>query len=327
MSLIIEDIFKESTLKLNQMIAYLDSQLGTNSLSKDEVQEVSSFIVNTEPVHMIDPENKIVKSKKNTGKESKTCCGNKGKVEDTKEIHLKTEEATQGKNKQSNENKEKQEKKSKTDKTPVESTTNSKKQQKPTQKSKKVSPESLFQCCDLRVGFVKSCKILENFNDIYELIIDLGEENPRVIGTGLRHYVPEDKIQGTKVIVFSNLKPKKFGDSFASNGMIMCASKSGIGEEEIGNNPEGSYKGGHGSKREKIELIRPNSDAKVGEKVFLEGMELDKKKEEVISGGKFGKVIEYFMADGEGKCRFDGKKMMTESGEIRVETLKNAKIS
>ena len=65
---------------------------------------------------------------------------------------------------------------------------------------------------------------MEGFNDIYELEIDLGEGNLRKIGTGLRHYIPMEKIANSKVIVFSNLKPKKFGKNFESNGMIMTAS-------------------------------------------------------------------------------------------------------
>ena len=58
-----------------------------------------------------------------------------------------------------------------------------------------MEPKEIFKLCDLRVGYVEDCTILEGFNDIYSLIIDLGEENKRHIGTGLRNHVPIEKIK------------------------------------------------------------------------------------------------------------------------------------
>ena len=87
-----------------------------------------------------------------------------------------------------------------------------------------MEPKEIFKLCDLRVGYVEECTILEGFNDIYSLVIALGEENKRHIGTGLRNHVPIEKIKNTKIVVFSNLKPKKFGKDFESNGMILTAS-------------------------------------------------------------------------------------------------------
>ena len=48
-----------------------------------------------------------------------------------------------------------------------------------------MAPKEVFKLCDLRVGYVEECKILEGFN-IFSLIIDLGEPNKTLIGTRLR---------------------------------------------------------------------------------------------------------------------------------------------
>ena len=53
------------------------------------------------------------------------------------------------------------------------------------------------------------------------------------------------------VVVAMNLKPKKVAN-FMSNGMVLCAS---------------------GPNKSKIELMRPPADAKLGERVKLEGQE------------------------------------------------------
>ena len=168
----------------------------------------------------------------------------------------------------------------------------------------------IFKLTDLRVGKVTSAKIMEGFNDVYELKIDIGEEQPRNIGTGLRNYVPIEKIQDSKVILFSNLKPKRFGKDFESHGMIMCA-----GKKDKDNN------------KETFELIRPNENAKIGEKVFIEGTELDSSVVPQISGGRFQKCINYFKTDENCFCMYNGKKIVTESGPIKVESLANCDIS
>ena len=165
---------------------------------------------------------------------------------------------------------------------------------------------NLFGFCDLRVGFVQECKIMEGFNDIYSLKIDLGEPEIRIIGTGLRNHVPISEIQSSKVIVFSNLKPKRFGENFISNGMIMCAS-------------DGSH--------QKIELIRPSKEATPGDKVYLDGTELDPKVEPTLSGGRFSKAIENFRTNESLECMFNGIKLRTKDGIVTVKSLKNSQIS
>ena len=180
---------------------------------------------------------------------------------------------------------------------------------KETKQSKKgLDKNEIFKLCDLRVGKITSIKIMEGFNDIYELDIDLNEGKIRKIGTGLRHYIPMEKIENSKVIVFSNLKPKRFGKNFESNGMIMCASQK---END----------------KEVFELIRPNENSNPGDKVYLEGTELDKSVVQQITGGYYKKAIINFKTDDNCICMYNGIKLRTESGFVTVESLKNSDIS
>ena len=282
----INEIFKESLNKLNSMILFLDTQIGTVSLSKEEIDSINGIPHKHQPLENID-------SSKSEKKESKK----KEKKEDKKE-----EKQNKKENKKNENNKEKNKENKEKNK--------ENKEKIPGHQKKGMDIFDIFKLTDLRVGKVTSAKIMEGFNDVYELKIDIGEEQPRNIGTGLRNYVPIEKIQDSKVILFSNLKPKRFGKDFESHGMIMCA-----GKKDKDNN------------KETFELIRPNENAKIGEKVFIEGTELDSSVVPQISGGRFQKCINYFKTDENCFCMYNGKKIVTESGPIKVESLANCDIS
>ena len=65
----VEDIFKESLDKLNSILMYLDHQLGTVSLTKEEIESLGGIKNEVEPAHKILEEKKI--DKKNKKKEKK----------------------------------------------------------------------------------------------------------------------------------------------------------------------------------------------------------------------------------------------------------------
>ena len=285
----VKEIFQESMNKLNSILMYLDHQLGTVSLTQDEIKSLGGVKNEVEPLHTILDEQKVAQDKKAKKKE-------KPKEKETKEETHKEEKKEEKKEKK---NKKKEEKK--------DGEEQKKEEKKKHEQKKAMEPKEIFKLCDLRVGYVEECTILEGFNDIYSLIIDLGEENKRHIGTGLRNHVPIEKIKNTKIIVFSNLKPKKFGKDFESNGMILTSSLKD-GENKI------------------YELIRPDDKAKPGEKVYLDGTELDPKKEATISPKRFGQILDNLKTNEECFCLYDGTKLRTESGFVTA-PLKNAPIS
>ena len=284
----VNDIFKESIDKLNSMLMYLDHQLGTVSLTKEEIESLGGVKNEVEPAHLV-LEEKKGQEKKIKKKEDKK----ETKKEEPKKEEPKKEEPKKEKPKKEEHKKEEPKKEEK--------------KAKKHEQKKGMDPKDIFKLTDLRVGYVEECTILEGFNDIYSLVIDLGEEKKRRIGTGLRNHVPIEKIKNTKLVVFSNLKPKKFGKDFESNGMILTAS-SKDGDNKI------------------YELIRPDDNAKPGEKVYLDGTELDPKKEETISPKRFGQVLDRLKTDDECFCIYDGIKLRTEAGYVKA-PLKNAPIS
>ena len=66
------------------------------------------------------------------------------------------------------------------------------------------------------------------------------------------------------------------------------------------------------------ELIRPNENAKVEEKVYLDGTELDQKKEENKTPKRFSQALEHLKANDECFCIYEGVKLRTESGFVKV---------
>ena len=296
----VNDIFKESMDKLNSILMYLDHQLGTVSLTKEEIDSLGGVKNTVEPSHTVLEEQKVG-DKKNKKKETP-----KEKKEEEKPKEKKEEEKPKEKPEEEKP-KEKKEKKNKKKEEKKEEGEQKKEEKKKHEQKKAMEPKEIFKLCDLRVGYVEECTILEGFNDIYSLVIDLGEENKRHIGTGLRNHVPIEKIKNTKIVVFSNLKPKKFGKDFESNGMILTSSAKD-GDKKI------------------YELIRPDDNAKPGEKVYLDGTELDPKKEATISPKRFGQIIDNLKTNDEYFCTYDGTKLRTEAGFIKA-PLKNAPIS
>ena len=62
---------------------------------------------------------------------------------------------------------------------------------------------------DLRVGEILEAKLVENSEKLYEERIDLGNGDVRTVVSGLRKWVPLEKMQKRKVVVLCNLKPAK----------------------------------------------------------------------------------------------------------------------
>ncbi|MDE5990076.1 MAG: methionine--tRNA ligase subunit beta, partial [Clostridia bacterium] len=75
----------------------------------------------------------------------------------------------------------------------------------------------------LKVGKVIECQKVEKADKLLCSKIDLGEEQPRTIVSGIaKFYTPEEMI-GKQVIVVTNLKPVKLR-GIESQGMVLCAS-------------------------------------------------------------------------------------------------------
>ncbi|MCX7881465.1 MAG: tRNA-binding protein [Patescibacteria group bacterium] len=77
---------------------------------------------------------------------------------------------------------------------------------------------------EIKVGKVIVVEKIPNRDKLYKLQVDVGEEKPRQIITGLVPYYKESKLLNKLIIVLTNLKPATFAGEI-SNGMLLAAEK------------------------------------------------------------------------------------------------------
>jgi aminoacyl tRNA synthase complex-interacting multifunctional protein 1 len=99
---------------------------------------------------------------------------------------------------------------------------------------------------DIRVGVIQKVWDHTTADKLYCEEINVGEDAPREICSGLRDYYSLDDLQGRKVLVVCNLKAAKIV-GFTSNGMVLAAKLDG-----------------------KVELVEPPADAEIGSRVTLD---------------------------------------------------------
>ncbi|KAF7824591.1 aminoacyl tRNA synthase complex-interacting multifunctional protein 1-like [Senna tora] len=99
---------------------------------------------------------------------------------------------------------------------------------------------------DIRVGRIVKAWKHEEADSLYVEEVDVGEPEPRIICSGLVNYIPIHHLQGKKVIVLSNLKPRNMR-GVKSSGMLMAASD---------------------AKHENVELLFPPEEAAPGERIW-----------------------------------------------------------
>ncbi len=80
-----------------------------------------------------------------------------------------------------------------------------------------------FDKVQLKVGVILDCKKVEKADKLLCSTVDLGEEKPRTIVSGIAKYYTPEEMKGKKVVVVANLKPVKLR-GILSQGMLLCAS-------------------------------------------------------------------------------------------------------
>lgn len=78
-----------------------------------------------------------------------------------------------------------------------------------------------FAKLDLRVAEIKEAEEIEGADQLYKLIISLGDET-RTICSGIKEYYTKEELKGKKIIVLTNLKPRKLR-GIESQGMLLAA--------------------------------------------------------------------------------------------------------
>lgn len=178
------------------------------------------------------------------------------------------------------------------------------KQKKGGDKAAEEAAEPISQL-DIRVGkIVKVWKHPES-EKLYCEHVDIGEEQPREIASGLQKFVPIERMENAHVIVLCNLKSKKLA-GFPSHGMVMCAET-----------PDKSA----------VELLVPPEGSKPGDLVTIKGFE--RKPADVLNPKKkiLESVIGDFNIDASGVAKYKDAEWTTEKGTIVSENIRNGIIA
>jgi len=151
---------------------------------------------------------------------------------------------------------------------------------------------------DIRVGLIKKVWEHEEADKLYCEEIDVGEDAPRLIASGLRPYLKPEDMEGRKVLVLCNLKERKLV-GFPSHGMVLCASN----EDHTD-----------------VRLVNPPIDAKVGERVTVPDFDFEGEDGEPFAENKIGKkkvfekIAPHLVTNKYGVPEFLGRPFMTSAG-------------
>ncbi|EDV28031.1 uncharacterized protein TRIADDRAFT_20863 [Trichoplax adhaerens] len=115
-----------------------------------------------------------------------------------------------------------------------------KKAEAETKKNAKNSKPIDISRLNLKIGHIVSVKKHPDADSLYVEEVNVGEESPRTIVSGLVRHIPIEGMQDRLAIFCCNLKPAKMR-GILSQGMIMCASSPE--KVEIINPPEGCVPG------------------------------------------------------------------------------------
>ena len=143
---------------------------------------------------------------------------------------------------------------------------------------------------DIRVGKILKAWEHPEAEKLYCEEVDVGEEKPRQIASGLRPFYKLEDMQNQTVLVLCNLKARSLV-GFPSHGMVMCASNDDHTKVEFAVPPEGAKIG------ERVVFDgfvgEPEVENKVAKKKIFEKIAPDLKTDDkgnVIYKGSFGKV-------------------------------------
>lgn len=156
---------------------------------------------------------------------------------------------------------------------------------------------------DLRVGRVLEVQKHPNADSLYVEKIDVGEEEPREVISGLVKHISAEDFSGSLVVVVANLKPQAMR-GIKSHAMVLAA-----------NDADG-----------KVELVRPPEGAAPGDVVSVEGYEPNPDEQLNPKHKVFDTVATELKTDDACVAIYRGKPLATKAGICTVATIKGGDI-
>jgi methionine--tRNA ligase beta chain len=181
--------------------------------------------------------------------------------------------------------------------------------------------QPLFSQLELRVGQIVKVWEHPTADRLWCEEIDVGEDAPRQIASGLRQVYTEEEMLGQRLVVVCNLKKRKLM-GFPSHGMVLCAMSP---PEEEGGAPAA------------IEFVVPPDSASLGDRVVIAAAVTDEATGEMappVSAAQVKKrkvweqIQPLLSTDEEGVARFDGDPMECSAGAVlTAPTIRNGIVS
>jgi aminoacyl tRNA synthase complex-interacting multifunctional protein 1 len=172
---------------------------------------------------------------------------------------------------------------------------NTKKQQQQQQPQQSATFD--VSALDIRVGKILKVWPHPDAEKLFCEEIDVGEDSPRQIASGLRPFYKQEDLQDRRVIVLCNLKKRNLV-GFPSYGMVMCASN---------------------ADHTQVECMEPPANAKIGERVEFEGISGNPEPENKVAKKKiFESVAPDLKTNAEGVCVWKGATSKTSDGPIKA---------
>ncbi|KAJ1663611.1 G4 quadruplex nucleic acid binding protein, partial [Coemansia sp. RSA 25] len=119
------------------------------------------------------------------------------------------------------------------------------KQPAATKEEAKIIPSML----DLRVGHILDVQKHPDADSLYVEKIDVGEDEPRTVVSGLVRFIPIEQMQNRDVVLVCNLKPVAMR-GVKSHAMVLCATS-----------PDGNT----------VEFVEPPKGSRPGDRIYFEG--------------------------------------------------------
>ncbi|VVC43532.1 Hypothetical protein CINCED_3A020666 [Cinara cedri] len=161
---------------------------------------------------------------------------------------------------------------------------------------------------DIRIGKIIEVSKHPEADALYVEKIHVGEDQPRIVVSGLVKFVPINEMQDRLVVVLCNLKPAKMR-GIESSGMVLCAS---VEEDGV----------------KFVEPLEPADGSKAGDKVFVEGYEQGEP-DKILNPKK--KIWEQLQVDlkvsNSCEAQWRSNNLHTNAGKILCKTLKNVHIA
>eukprot|EP00607_Mallomonas_marina_P000660 CAMPEP_0182429208 /NCGR_PEP_ID=MMETSP1167-20130531/25594_1 /TAXON_ID=2988 /ORGANISM="Mallomonas Sp, Strain CCMP3275" /LENGTH=197 /DNA_ID=CAMNT_0024612593 /DNA_START=173 /DNA_END=766 /DNA_ORIENTATION=+ len=154
------------------------------------------------------------------------------------------------------------------------------------------APVTELSRLEIRVGKIVEIEKHPEADSLYVEKVDVGEEEPRTIVSGLVEYCPLETLQGREVIVLCNLKPRPL-KGITSYGMLLCASD---------------------KEDKKVEPLSPPSGLSLGELITFEGHAAAPIDAGNRASKAFSKVANDFFVNDDGTATYQGVPFMTSNG-------------